>query len=130
MSMQVLSLLNHIFPFVLNFIFPFVMVLVGVILKKHPASDMNSQNGYNTPTSRESKAHWDYAQKIAPDIYISLGKYLFMAEIIASVTLLILQVSIQISLSVGTFIGIVFLSYGFYHTDRQIIEKFRDKQTR
>lgn len=106
------------------------MVLVGVILKKHPASDMSSQNGYNTPTSRKSQAHWDYAQKIAPDIYISLGKYLFMAEIIASVILLMLQMSIQISLTVGTLMGIAFLSYGFYCTDRQIREKFRNKQIR
>ena len=36
---------------------------------------MDRSNGYNTPTSRKSQEHWDYAQKIAPDIYISLGKY-------------------------------------------------------
>ena len=45
----------------LNFIIPFVMILVGYILKKHPVSTMKSNNGYNTPTSRKSKKHWDYA---------------------------------------------------------------------
>ena len=53
----------------LNFIIPFVMVFVGYILKKHPVKDMTSGNGYNTPTSRKSQEHWDYAQSIAPNIF-------------------------------------------------------------
>jgi len=43
----------------LNFIIPFVMILVGTIIKKYSVSDMRSQNGYNTPTSRKSQEHWD-----------------------------------------------------------------------
>ena len=50
---------------VLNLIVPFVMILVGYSFKKHPVTDMNSGNGYNTPTSRKSQEHWDYAQSIA-----------------------------------------------------------------
>ena len=114
----------------LNLICPFVMVLVGALLKKHPVSDRNKGNGYSTPTSRKSQEHWDYAQKIAPDIYISLGKYLFIVEIIVSIIFLILQISIDISLTIGTCIGFVFLFYGFYYTDSQIKDKFSDKQTR
>ena len=37
------------------------MILVGYTFKKHPVLDMKSQNGYNTPTSRKSQEHWDYA---------------------------------------------------------------------
>ena len=59
-----------------NLIMPFVMVSVGYTFKKHPASDMDSNNGYNTPTSRKTRERWDYAQSIAPDIFISLGKIL------------------------------------------------------
>ncbi len=44
-----------------NFIVPLVMILVGNMLRKHPVSDMRSHNGYNTPVSRRSQAHWDYA---------------------------------------------------------------------
>ncbi|MDO4557206.1 MAG: SdpI family protein [Lachnospiraceae bacterium] len=61
------------FLLLLNLIVPFVMILVGFMLKKHPVSDMKSNNGYNTPTSRKSQEHWNYAQSIAPDIFISLG---------------------------------------------------------
>lgn len=65
----------------LNFIIPFVMVFVGYILKKHPVKDMTSGNGYNTPTSRKSQEHWDYAQSIAPNIFIGIGKTLGMVII-------------------------------------------------
>ena len=58
---------------ILNFVIPFVMIFVGYILKKHPVKDMNSGNGYNTPSSRKSQEHWDYAQSIAPNIFIGIG---------------------------------------------------------
>ena len=109
----------------LNLIVPFVMILVGTVLKKHPISDMSKQNGYNTPTSRKSQAHWDYAQKIAPDIFISLGKYLVIVEIIISVILLFLRVSIEKAIIAGTCVGFAFLFYGFYDTDSKIEENFK-----
>ncbi|MCI9676432.1 MAG: hypothetical protein HFH06_11850 [Lachnospiraceae bacterium] len=112
---------------VLNLIVPFVMILVGACMKKYPQSDMRKQNGYNTPTSRKSQAHWDYAQQIAPDIYISLGKYLIVVEVIISVILLLLRISVEYSIVIGACIGGAFLLYGFYHTDKKICEKFADK---
>ena len=64
----------------LNFIVPFVMVLVGIIQRKFPADNIGAhkrirynQNGYSTPVSTKSQAHWDYAQKIAPVLFIRLG---------------------------------------------------------
>lgn len=110
----------------LNLIVPFVMVLVGVLLKRHPVSDMRTQNGYNTPASRKSQAHWDYAQQIAPDIYIFLGKCLFAVEIVLCVMLWLLRVPVGTSLIIGGGIGAACLFYGFYHTDRKIEEKFSD----
>lgn len=37
---------------ILNLIVPFVMLVVSFLLRKHPVTDMQSHNGYNTPTSR------------------------------------------------------------------------------
>lgn len=108
---------------VLNLIVPFVMILVGACMKKYPQSDMRKQNGYNTPTSRKSQAHWDYAQRIAPDIFISLGKYLFLLEAIADIILFLLHISIDWSVTIGTGIGMAFLFYGIYYTDTKITEK-------
>ena len=75
---------------ILNFVIPFVMIFVGYILKKHPVKDMNSGNGYNTPSSRKSQEHWDYAQSIAPNIFIGIGKTLGLVEIVLCISLLFL----------------------------------------
>lgn len=108
----------------LNFIVPYVMIFVGHTLKKHPASDMKSQNGYNTPTSRKSQSHWDYAQNIAPDIFISIGKILGIIEIILSVLMLLVRASYQVALIAGGCVGVGFLLFGFYKTDSEIEKKF------
>ncbi len=75
---------------ILNFIIPFVMILLGYLLKKYPVTDRNSGCGYNTPASRRSQGHWDYAQEIAPDIFRGIA------------------------------IGVIFLLLGFYRTETKI----------
>ncbi|GFI42686.1 hypothetical protein IMSAGC018_00349 [Lachnospiraceae bacterium] len=116
------------FLLVLNLIVPYVMILVGSILKKHPVSDMKLQNGYNTPTSRKSQAHWDYAQSIAPNIFIALGKILGVIEIMISILMFLFHISSQAAVSVGECVGIGFLLYGFYKTDSEIEKKFRESE--
>lgn len=111
----------------LNLIMPFVMILVGFMLQKHPVSDMKSQNGYNTPISRKSQAHWEYAQSIAPNIFISLGKILGVTEPILSVMMFLLHIPSQIALNVGVCAGIVFLLIAFYKTDSEIEKKFTER---
>lgn len=104
----------------LNFIVPLVMILVGNMLKKHPVTDMRSQNGYNTPVSRRSQVHWDYAQKFAPEIFIRMGKYLLAAEAVLNVVLLLLRVSVNWALIIGGGIGLAALIGGFLNTDSKI----------
>ena len=108
-----------------NFIVPLVMILVGNMLRKHPVSDMRSHNGYNTPVSRRSQAHWDYAQKIAPEIFIRLGKYLLAAEAVLNVVLLLARVSVGWALGIGGGIGIAALTGGFYYSDLKIMAYMR-----
>ena len=110
----------------LNFIVPFVMILVGYLIKKHPEWDMESHNGYNTPASRKSQAHWDYAQSIAPDIFISLGKKLCVMEMILSGILFLLHTSIQAAVNVGICVGAGVLLYGFFKTESEIRKKFSE----
>lgn len=106
----------------LNAIVPFVFILVGALLKKCPVSDRESQNGYNTPVSRRSQKHWDYAQKIAPDIFIAMGKYLFLAEVVISIVLLLLGFSDVIIIIAGSGIGFAALIGTFLYTDSKIEE--------
>ena len=110
----------------LNLIIPFVMILVGDILKRHPATDIKSGNGYNTPTARKSQEHWNYAQSIAPNNFISLGKVLGVVEIILSIGMFLLQISVNIALTVGICTGIVFSFCGFYKTEIGIKNKFKE----
>jgi hypothetical protein len=108
----------------LNFIVPFVMVLTGSIIKRHPNHNMGKQNGYSSPASRKSQMHWDYAQSIAPGIFIALGKYLFLTEALLNIIFIILRVSARVSVSIGEAAGFLFLIFGFYYTDSKINEKF------
>ena len=109
---------------ILNLIIPLVMFILGYILKKNPVKDMNSSNGYNTPTSRKSEEHWKYAQSIAPDIFINQSKILAIVELVLNAILLVLKIPIRYSLLVGIIIGFIFLIFSFYKTENKINSKF------
>lgn len=111
----------------LNFIIPFVMVFVGYILKKHPVKDMTSGNGYNTPTSRKSQEHWDYAQSIAPNIFIGIGKTLGLVEIVLCISLLLLNISTQTTVFAGVVVGIIFLILDFIKQKLELQVNLRTK---
>ena len=85
---------------------------------------MDPNNGYNTPTSRKTREHWEYAQSIAPDIFISFGKALGLIEIVLSVAMYLFHILIHEILCVGVFLGMGFLFWGFYKTDSEIEKKF------
>lgn len=111
----------------LNFIVPFVMVSTGYMLKKKQYG-IETGNGYNTPVSRKSQMHWDYAQNIAPGIFIARGKRLFIIEIIISIIMAILQFSARVSVIAGECTGVLFLLQAFYYTDLKIKEKFPENK--
>ncbi len=121
---QYLSEMLSKIKLILTLIIPFVMLLVGNMLKRHPVLDMRSQNGYNTPLSRKSQAHWDYAQNIAPDIFILFGKRLFLIEGIWIVISVCFNMKVEISIMSGITVGIIFLILAFFKTEGCIKEKF------
>ena len=114
---------------ILNFIIPFVMIFGGYILKRHPAKDMTSGNGYNTPTSRKSQERWNYAQNIAPNNFICTGKMLGAVEFALCVFLVLLNVSVYSTVFIGIVVGIVFLILAFYKTETGIKRKFSDDKS-
>ena len=120
---QYLSEMISKIKLILTLIIPFVMLLVGNMLKRHPISDMRSQNGYNTPLSRKSQAHWDYAQNIAPDIFILFGVRLFLIEGIWIVISVCFNMKVEISIISGITVGIIFLILAFLKTEKCIKEK-------
>lgn len=93
--------------YILCFIYPFVLVLVGSLFKKHPHLQIG-YNGYSTPSSRKSQETWDYAQKIAPDIFIKCGKILFaISTVIVIYSLIYKTITIDNCITISSIIGIV-----------------------
>ncbi|MBQ7933331.1 MAG: hypothetical protein IJ327_00885 [Lachnospiraceae bacterium] len=105
---------------VLNLIFPLVMILVAHILKKSPVWDMGSHQGYNTPSSRLSQTHWNYAQTKAPEYFLSMGKCCLLAEVLWSLISLLPIVDLYISLWIGGALGLAALVVAFCKTEKDI----------
>lgn len=110
----------------LNLIVPFVMLLVGSLLKAHPVTDMTTHNGYNTPVSRKSQAHWNYAQEIAPDIFIAIGIKSGIIEVILGILFFTLRIPVIACIVIGIVVGFIFLIWSFYKTDSKIKAQFGD----
>jgi hypothetical protein len=96
------------------------MIDVGYILKRYPVADKSRGNGYNTPTSRKSQEHWDYAQSIAPSVFIETGKRLLILVSILSILLYFFNVHTDISVTMGMMIGVGFLISAFWKVEKQI----------
>lgn len=100
------------------------MLLLAFLLRRHPASDMRLRNGYYTPTSRKSKAHWDYAQKIAPDIFQHYGKVFLIAEILLGIVFFAFDIDVIVAVITGTITGFCGLFLCFWKTEKGIKENF------
>lgn len=107
---------------ILNLIFPLVMILVAHILKKSPVWDMGSHQGYNTPSSRLSQAHWNYAQTKAPGYFLSIGKWGLLVEVLWSLISLLPMVDLYVSLWIGGALGLAALVLAFCKTEKDIKE--------
>lgn len=83
------------------------------LLKKYPVTDRISGSRYNTPASRSAQEHWDYAQEIAPNIFLGLGIRLEITEVILNVCLFIFKVPAAKSLLTGIAIGVIFCFWDF-----------------
>jgi len=117
---------------ILNFIIPGVLLLSSVLLKKmktpYPGPARNQLkwkvdfSGYNTPLSRKSQSHWDYAQQIAPAIFLRRGKQaLFSAVCFSLVGLIVIW---WLGLAAGMVMGYVGMFLAFGDTERKLKERF------
>ena len=116
---------------ILNFFIPFVMLLVGGLLKNHPqpypgpggsAKWKLNSSGYNTPGARKSKARWDYAQQIAPNLFIKRGKHAAVAAVpLAAIGLF---TDYRLGLIPACVTGFVFMILAFAETEKMIKDRF------
>ena len=116
---------------ILNFIIPFVMLLVGGILKNHPqpypgpsgsAKWKLGSSGYNTPGARKSKARWDYAQQIAPNLFIKRGKHAALAAVLFAVVGLFTDYLVGLIPAYAA--GFVLMIWAFIETEKALKDRF------
>ena len=117
---------------ILNFIIPGVMLLCSLLLKKmktpYPGPAVNQIrwkvdfSGYNTPLSRKSEAHWNYAQQIAPAIFLRRGKQALFSAVCFTVVGLILPW--WVGLAAGYVMGFVGMFLAFGETEKNLKERF------
>ena len=116
----------------LNFIIPGMLLLSSVLLKKmktpYPGPARNQIkwkidfSGYNTPLSRKSQAHWDYAQQIAPAIFLRRGKQALFSAVCFTIVGLILPW--WVGLAAGYVMGFVGMFLAFGETERELRGRF------
>ena len=116
----------------LNFIIPGMLLLSSVLLKKmktpYPGPARNQIkwkidfSGYNTPLSRKSQAHWDYAQQIAPAIFLRRGKQALFSAVCFTIVGLILPW--WVGLAAGYVMGFVGMYLAFGETERELRGRF------
>ncbi len=125
-------------PIVLiNLFFPTLLISMGLALKKtkaeYPETEVMTRRrtngirlGYRTPTSISSREAWDYAQIIAPLMFIKYAKILYIIEIILSFIIVIFKVENDYLKWSGYGLGITFLILSVLLTDRNIENKIKN----
>ena len=116
----------------LNFIIPGVMLLCSFMLKKmktpYPGPAINQIkwkvdfSGYNTPLARKSREHWDYAQAIAPDFFLSNAKAALWIAVACTVMGVFL--GWLLGLTVGCILGFGCMIEAFVETEKEIKKRF------
>ena len=115
----------------LNFIIPGVMLLCSHWLKKwntpYPGPAVNQVkwkvdfSGYNTPQSRKSQAHWEYAQQIAPVCMRKNGFLALAAAMICSIIGLLWEAAATLPLWC---VGFLFMGRAFRQVERALKNEF------
>lgn len=116
---------------VLNFIIPGMMLLCSWLLKKmktpYPGPARNQVkwkvdfSGYNTPRSRKSQAHWDYAQTIAPSIFFRHAIAAMAVAVLCSAIGLLVAVIAQLPLWC---LGFIFMGRAFRQVESALKARF------
>lgn len=61
---------------------PLLLIVIGKIFEKYPSKEPNIAIGFRTKLSMMNKETWDYAQRLFPKAWISLGRILLPLSLI------------------------------------------------
>lgn len=61
---------------------PLFLIVIGKIFEKYPSKEPNIAIGFRTKLSMMNKETWDYAQRLFPKAWISLGRIMLPLSLI------------------------------------------------
>ena len=61
---------------------PLLLIVIGKIFEKYPSREPNIAIGFRTKLSMMNKETWDYAQRLFPKAWISLGRTMLPLSLI------------------------------------------------
>ena len=61
---------------------PLLLIVIGKILEKYPSKEPNIAIGFRTKLSMMNKETWDFAQRLFPKAWISLGRIMLPLSLI------------------------------------------------
>ena len=61
---------------------PLFLIIIGKIFDKYPSKEPNIAIGFRTKLSMMNKETWDYAQRLFPKAWISLGRIMLPLSLI------------------------------------------------
>ena len=61
---------------------PLLLIVIGKIFDKYPSKEPNIVIGFRTKLSMMNKETWDYAQRLFPKVWISLGRIMLPLSLI------------------------------------------------
>ena len=61
---------------------PLLLIVIGKIYEKYPSKEPNIAIGFRTKLSMMNKETWDYAQRLFPKVWISLGRIILPLSLI------------------------------------------------
>ena len=61
---------------------PLLLIVIGKIFDKYPSKEPNIAIGFRTKLSMMNKETWDYAQRLFPKVWISLGRIMLPLSLI------------------------------------------------
>lgn len=76
-----ITLLKVIYLISVAFI-PLLLIVIGKIYEKYPSKEPNIAIGFRTKLSMMNKETWDYAQRLFPKVWISLGRIILPLSLI------------------------------------------------
>ncbi len=107
--------------FLLIFIFPIVLCTIALYFKSKSTFEIG-KSGFITQKSIKSKETWNYAQKIAPNVYLKMSIVCAFLDFLITIVMFVANIEYETIICFCSFVGLVFAIIPFFIVDKKIDE--------